>query len=177
MGVFCNQLCNFCNMVNFRVEQTMKKWIGHSARFCVHNFGRLRTRSDLPRYSRGHLQTNDVNRVPGPGKTTWTRVSKYPKATRKFLKVNKSYSEKKLWKRILTGPIQNIKLNINTAKIAECCNKYVNNLPCTWYMLHYVMRYVMCWMLVTKRKCCQQSMFSFQRAFYYFNNIINNTVT
>ena len=43
-------------------------------------------------------------------------------------------------KKNLTGPIQNTNRNINRAKMAECCNKYVNNLPCT---LRDALRYVL----------------------------------
>ena len=44
-------------------------------------------------------QTRDVNRVPGPGKTTRTRVSNYPKATRKFLRDSKIYSGEEIVKK------------------------------------------------------------------------------
>jgi len=43
-----------------------------------------------------YITTRDMNWVLGPGKTTRTWVSNYPKATQKFLRDSKSYSGEEL---------------------------------------------------------------------------------
>jgi len=61
------------------------------------------------------IMISDVNRIPGPEKLPKTKFQ----STQKFLRDSKNYSGKETVKKKKTGPIQNIKRNINTAKMAE----------------------------------------------------------
>jgi len=78
------------------------------------------------------MVVRDVNRVPGP-----RDPEKLPEpgfqTTRKLPEnlQGTSYSGKETVKKNFYRTIQNINRNINKAKMAKCCNKYVNKLSCT----------------------------------------------